>query len=359
MIHLIMDLAALGDSYSIDYFDCRAPKGISRYDVSQACKEERVNDPVQQTYYLLQKKEIKKLKGHSCSVIKSSFLLYCGAFSHQKFAEVPKIEITQEVTRLECQTMVQNQFFQTLEGTKHRIQINTENIFSVTEKGMIKDEDNAVSCQGQTVKVHDQLFDNMILISQYKVTVLEEDYIVQSGQVETLRDHLILDAELRRGGLFTNGRFFYWTFPNLKCMLEKIRTMKMTKEDGFLIDHDSKILFDAESAIPAPPNCPDSKIYATEYPEFYLTKNKDFERSVDVLRIADFIANRDNYLAFILEKEIKASRTKMQKNMCTQVYKGNNMIPFGTENDTFAKVEGDLLMTFKCKSQTAKLKNNT
>ena len=120
--------------------------------------------------------------------------LYCRAFSHQKFSEVPKIEITQEVTRLKCQTMVWNQFFQTLEGTKHRIQINTENVFSVTEKGMIKDEDDAVSCQGETVKVHDQLFDNMILILQYKVTVLEEDYIVQQGQVETLRNHLVLDA---------------------------------------------------------------------------------------------------------------------------------------------------------------------
>ena len=75
-----------------------------------------------------------------------------------------------------------------------------------------------------TVKVH--YCTNMILISQYKVTVLEEDYIVQQGQVETLRDHLILDAELRRGGIFTNGKFFYWTFPNQKCMLEKIRTMK-------------------------------------------------------------------------------------------------------------------------------------
>ena len=44
MILLIMDLAALVESYSIDYFDCRTPKGISRYDVSQACKEERMNE---------------------------------------------------------------------------------------------------------------------------------------------------------------------------------------------------------------------------------------------------------------------------------------------------------------------------
>ena len=84
MMLLIMDLAALGDSYSIDYFDCRTPKGISRYDVSQACEEERVNDPAKRTYYLLQKKEIKKMKGHSCSIIESSFPLYCGAFSHPK-----------------------------------------------------------------------------------------------------------------------------------------------------------------------------------------------------------------------------------------------------------------------------------
>ena len=47
---------------------------------------------------------------------------------------------------------------------------------------------------------------------------------------------------------------------------------------------------------------------------------------------------------------------KIQKNICTQVYKENNMIPFGLDNGTFAKVEGDLLMTFKCKSQTAKLR---
>ena len=46
---------------------------------------------------------------------------------------------------------------------------------------------------------------------------------------------------------------------------------------------------------------------------------------------------------------------KIQKIICTQVYKENRMIPFGSDNDTFAKVEGDLLMTFKCKSQTAKL----
>ena len=128
-------------------------------------------------------------------------------------------------------------------------------MFSVTEEGMIKDKDDAVSCQGETVKVHDQLFDNMILISQYKVTVLEEDYIVQQGQVETLKDQLILDAEFRRGGIFTNGKFFYWTLPTQEFMLEKIRRMKMTKEDGFLIDLDNKILFDVEAAVPAPTNC--------------------------------------------------------------------------------------------------------
>ena len=60
MMILTMDLEALVDSHSIDYFDCRTPKGISRYDVSRACEEERMNDLAKQIYYFLQKKEIKK-----------------------------------------------------------------------------------------------------------------------------------------------------------------------------------------------------------------------------------------------------------------------------------------------------------
>ena len=60
MMILTMDLAALVDSYSIDYFDCRAPKGKRRYEVSPACEEERMNDPAKQTYYLLHK-EIRKI----------------------------------------------------------------------------------------------------------------------------------------------------------------------------------------------------------------------------------------------------------------------------------------------------------
>ena len=58
MMILTMDLAALVDSYSIDYFDCRTPKGISRYDVSQACKEERVNDPAKQNIIYYKRKKL-------------------------------------------------------------------------------------------------------------------------------------------------------------------------------------------------------------------------------------------------------------------------------------------------------------
>ena len=57
---LTMDLAARVDSYSVDNFDCRTPKGISKYDVRRACEEERMNDLAKQIYYFLQKKEIKK-----------------------------------------------------------------------------------------------------------------------------------------------------------------------------------------------------------------------------------------------------------------------------------------------------------
>ena len=74
MMMLTMDLAALVDSYSINYFDCRAPKGISRYDVSQACEEERMNDPAKQTYYLLQKQEDERSWLSNHQIILSTLL---------------------------------------------------------------------------------------------------------------------------------------------------------------------------------------------------------------------------------------------------------------------------------------------
>ena len=356
MIFLIMDLGVLVNSYSIDYFDCRTPKGISRYDVSKACNEERMNDPTKHTYYLLQNKRIKNIVGYSCKVIKSSFLFYCGAFSHQKIAEIPKIELTQELTRMECQSMIQSHLFQTLEGTKHKVRINTENIFSVTEKGMIKDQDNAVSCQGETVKIHNEIFDNIVMISQYKVTLLDEEYIVENNKIENLRDHITLDTNLRSGGIFTNGQFYMWNYPKPRCTFEKIIKMKLEKEDGFLIDHENKILLNVTSPIPSAPNCPRSTIYPTEYKDFFITQNPDYIQSVDILRITDFVSNRDNYLAFVLEKKIQRSGMKMQRNMCIQVYRDNKIIPFGTDNSTFAKVEGDLLMTFRCKPKVAKIR---
>ena len=49
----------------------------------------------------------------------------------------------------------------------------------------------------------------------------------------------------------------------------------------------------------------------------------------------------------------------MQKNMCTQGY---NMIPFGHNNETFAKVQGNLLLTMWMQIEKGKIvhywKNN-
>ena len=101
----------------------------------------------------------------------------------------------------------------------------------------------------------------------------------------------------------------------------------MTKESGLFIDHGNKIIFDVQTAIPAPANCPDGKIYPTEYKEFYLTKSKDYRKSVDILKIANFISNRDNYLAFSLERKKK---NKQNENAEEHVYSSIQ----GGHNDT-------------------------
>ena len=39
---IILGLGALTESYTVNYFDCTKPKSVLSYDVSAACKRERV-----------------------------------------------------------------------------------------------------------------------------------------------------------------------------------------------------------------------------------------------------------------------------------------------------------------------------
>ena len=55
--------------------------------------------------------------------------------------------------------------------------MNAETIIRVVEQGEISEHDSGVQCKGQTVRIGEELVDNIIVLSQSKVTIQEEEYL--------------------------------------------------------------------------------------------------------------------------------------------------------------------------------------
>ena len=72
---------------------------------------------------LLQLEEEQVTKGYRCSLTRSDFLVYCGAFSYFKIATVPVIEESVNMSPEGCRYSARNQVFTTSDGTDRKLEM--------------------------------------------------------------------------------------------------------------------------------------------------------------------------------------------------------------------------------------------
>ena len=198
------------------YSDCSNPSNIERLSIYTVCNQ--VDDSVKETeeYTILQKMRNKVMKGHKCQVKRSKWMLYCGAFSHEKMIEIPQIEINQDISISQCEDMISTNTFISEFGTTHGVALNEETVFSVNERGVTHTESNGkVWCQGQQIKIGDTVIDDVLVLSQYRITLEKEEFLTHSQpqglrQVEALNDHVKLPKKCTadRHGCKTSS----WTY---------------------------------------------------------------------------------------------------------------------------------------------------
>ena len=135
-ILVLVLLVLTSKPYTIQYRDCMKPTFIKYYDVNEMCKSETGAMNEYKKYTILQKKRKSKLCGYKCQIIKSSWLMYCGVFSYEKMVKIPEIEIKQTRNIAQCNKLISTRSFKTSEQTWHQLELNTENVFSVKEKGI-------------------------------------------------------------------------------------------------------------------------------------------------------------------------------------------------------------------------------
>ena len=93
----------MGASYTVKYFDCINPVAITTYKHTTACEHQTNKVDIQpEAYTILQQKSTQRLKGYSRTILRSSIMHYCGAYSHFKIAEPPEGKIPEPISREDC-----------------------------------------------------------------------------------------------------------------------------------------------------------------------------------------------------------------------------------------------------------------
>ena len=350
------------DAYTIDYFDCREIDKLTTYRMSKACSP-RIMDQTQLVEYtLLQKKRVLNMKGFSCRISRSTLTEYCGAYSHTKLAKMPDVEVAYQVSPEQCMNIVNSGVFTTPSGSRHKVTMNAENILKSEDRGALTIGDNSVACRGQSMKFDNFIVEDILEVSQYKVTILKEKFLVDDdNRVETVADHLRLPGRcsVTSRGCQTHDTTYVWQPPRDLCNLEEIRTVHMAKDHDYLVDYKNKVLLKAGASVPAPSGCPTTLLHSTEYASLFLaTPGVKWSKMKDDADITTFIKARDDYLAFEIEKKLADQETQTQSRLCQDSlrYRQNELVQL--DGPFFIRRNGDAVEHFKCKAKTGQLADN-
>jgi hypothetical protein len=276
-----------------------------------------------------------------------------------KLMVVPDIELNVPVSSMECRDLVMKKKYTTLDGKTHKIALQEENIIKSQDLGLIHDEDDKVSCEGQGIRIQDHLINDAVQVSQIKIVIQKEAYSTDAkGRVEVLGDHLRLPKTCKsvRGSCQTAGKTYFWTPPDSKCPLEKVRNVRMRPSGKYMVDDDNKVLLKILGQVPAPSKCPTTTIMTTEYPDLYLATEGNFPNLGNEVQIDTFVAALADYTMFHTEQEIQKAAIEAKEKLCQQKYQLEDGDIHRVDKDHFASRKGDVAYLFQCKQKTGTVK---
>ena len=194
LIGVIMVLAVPGyNGFILNYWDCLNPTSVVRTDANQVCNHQDSNAGVTRRVMLVQKKTITRTSGYRRRVCVSTFSLYCGAYAHVKWMKIPDIlhQVTVSITW--CRTMVKQQRFQPPGSSQtFKVQLNQEEKIPVQMVGELSIQNDQVYCKGQAYRTPQGILDNVLILNEYSISIVTEEYIAHGSMVESQSDHVAL-----------------------------------------------------------------------------------------------------------------------------------------------------------------------
>ena len=343
-------------AYTLSYYDCTKPARMNEFDIRTYCTSEKPTLGETMSYHVLQKRKNIKMTGYSCSMVRSTFIIHCGMFSHQELLQMPDIEIKQDIPLQQCQSMVTTGYWTTREGTRHRIKIGEESITHVSEKGVLHEDSNKIWCEGEELKINGNIISGVVKMVQYRTKIEEESYLINQKRIEVISSHVKLPSTctLEKGGCL-GERTYTWNPPATQCPLVKINTGKFNKEGNWLLEHRAKLLFKITDTSPSPTGCPAGNIFHTEYEDLYLTQEGQFPHIDESIEIGLYVKQSSDYVMYETERLTSNLAESTQSHLCKQLYQRSKDELIEMSGGRFGRRNGDVLYTFACVQKTGKV----
>ena len=345
---------------NIKYYDCSTPGDRHEIDIRSACTPTVTTTTNKQTYTILQPRHHQTFHGYTCQVTRSSFTLYCGAFSHLKFINIPQIEINEEISGADCYSAAKRGLYRDHTGRNRDVELGM-NVWTINDLGTLMEDNGAISCQGEDARIGDDIVHQVVRLSQYKLEVRREKFIVQGDTIEAVLTQTKLPDNCQPDEKICVTDEMTFIFNSKKqCNLVKVQMIQLEKENDLLVDHSNKLIFKKGTSQPFSPDCGVGSYYTTEYSKLYLTNQTDNEfEPVTELDLDLYINSRSDYVVYKAEKLLQSLTAQLEGEVCnarmTETTREDDKI-FKLKTGEFAMTRGDVLTLFSCPARVETIK---
>ena len=320
-----------------------------------------------ETYTLVQEVNEVYTDGVRCELIQSKFTYVCTntlVASHQRLATVPEIEIPIPISIAKCHKMSKQMLYLGPDHNHYKLKLDQVSVFTFHTQGQQEVSKHTVICEGDQVKLGDQLIDGVLVLEQIKVRISKRRFRLRKGKIEVKEDHKSLSCTLYQNGCSLGDHTYVFDAPN-STKYERIQTItaqEITNWKGgdFLVSHEHKIrLVPGEKFVDQ-----GISFQRTNYPRILLIKGRitHFQNlTSNHFQLQDWVESRDDYITYILEYKLLQVTDYQLHHQCNYMQallhsqvviaardsSGGIYIPFG--NGTFGLPMGETVYQFSCK----------
>ena len=190
---VLLQVIPLVSTYTINYTDCSSPATVRRFKAATLCPEISLETetPKPETYTILQKQDVYRVKGYSCEKKRSEFHFKCGAWGHLKLQRVPRIRHNKYVSTTACEGIIRTGTYSNIQGgAATKLELDAWVHLDLNERGSLQEKDDRVSCVGEPLHIDGLLHSNMLVLREYSMLVKEQTFLVYKEKVEVEEDHV-------------------------------------------------------------------------------------------------------------------------------------------------------------------------